>query len=352
MVPRRHVPPPSLNYTPRAALQADKCPAVDALLKQLKTCTRRLQNALASHRTELQVLERLYYKGKNQHRTALFWQRVAEMRRLGERVDEMHMDDVVESLRLSFWGEPSSRTTKIMKGPWTYYPDAKPWLFVLERCSACCMLIDRARERLVGAYESFSLMMQTGAFLQLILVLAAIASRMNMLLSEARTALEVAWSATFKTLQALYPSEAKLVRKHLVGMAEGGTASVPAAPSTSQSRAMSTTLDAAFSALHDEDVGSTLSRTTHPVETMRPPAQTDLSTVVDTETFSLSSELTVNRSIADSKISQSMSTQVSIVTSTALSSSAPKRKKADEEGSKPSKKKKKKRDEIDDIFGF
>lgn len=33
--------------------------------------------------------------------------------------------------------------TKMMKGPWTHYPDAKPLLFVLERCSACCMLIDR-----------------------------------------------------------------------------------------------------------------------------------------------------------------------------------------------------------------
>ena len=33
--------------------------------------------------------------------------------------------------------------TKTMKGPWTHYPDAKPLLFVLERCSACCMLIDR-----------------------------------------------------------------------------------------------------------------------------------------------------------------------------------------------------------------
>ena len=37
------------------------------------------------------MLERLYYKGKNQHRTALFWQRVAEMRKFGERVDEWTM---------------------------------------------------------------------------------------------------------------------------------------------------------------------------------------------------------------------------------------------------------------------
>ena len=110
MAARRLVSPPSANYSPRSSLDATQCTAVDALLKQLKACSRRLQAALTSHRTELQVLERLYYKGKNQHRTALFWQRVAEMRKLGGRLDEMHIDDIVESLRLSFWGEPSTRT--------------------------------------------------------------------------------------------------------------------------------------------------------------------------------------------------------------------------------------------------
>ena len=109
-IPRRHTHPPPLNCLPRATVEAAYTPTIDAVLKQLKSATRRLQAALASHRTELQVLERLYYKGKNQHRTALFWQRVAEMRKYGERVDEMHIDDVVESLRLAFWGDPSSRT--------------------------------------------------------------------------------------------------------------------------------------------------------------------------------------------------------------------------------------------------
>ncbi len=110
MTPRRHVPSPPLNCLPRHSLDSEHHPVIDAALKQLKACSRRLQAALDSHRTELQVLERLYYKGKNQHRTALFWQRVAELRKFGERVDEMHMDEVVENIRLSFWGEPSVRT--------------------------------------------------------------------------------------------------------------------------------------------------------------------------------------------------------------------------------------------------
>ena len=110
MTPRRYVPPPPLRCLQRSLLDPGNGSVMDAVLKQLKACSRRLQAALDSHRTELQILERLYYKGKNQHRTALFWQRIAGLRKFGERVDEMHMDGVVESVRLWFWGEPSART--------------------------------------------------------------------------------------------------------------------------------------------------------------------------------------------------------------------------------------------------
>ena len=128
--------------------------------------------------------------------------------------------------------------TKLLKGPWTHCPDTKSLLFVLERCSACCMLIDRVSHVIrvllyvVEVYalatsshengycvhmseltcrqtwgrqqirnRSFVLMMQTGAFLQLVLTLAAIASRMSLLLTEIRAALEVSWSASHAALQ-------------------------------------------------------------------------------------------------------------------------------------------------------
>jgi hypothetical protein len=57
------------------------------------------------HANEAQVLERLYYKGKNQHRGALFWRRVGETRRYSARLGGIHIDDVVEILRYSFFGE-------------------------------------------------------------------------------------------------------------------------------------------------------------------------------------------------------------------------------------------------------
>lgn len=109
MAPRRFatvLPPLS---SPRASLSSASHSIVDVILKDLKICTRRIQAALSSHRAELQVLEKLYYKGNNQHRTALFWRRVSDIRRCGRRVDEIQLQEVVERLRQSFWGEAAQQ---------------------------------------------------------------------------------------------------------------------------------------------------------------------------------------------------------------------------------------------------
>ena len=105
MAARRVAVPPPISYIPRATLDPGAQSSINSILKQLKSCTRRLQAALASHALELRVLERLYYKGKNQHRPALFWRSVAEIRRYGARVEGMDLYGVVERMRVAFWGE-------------------------------------------------------------------------------------------------------------------------------------------------------------------------------------------------------------------------------------------------------
>lgn len=105
MPARRVALPPPVTYLPKASLDSTALPGINSVLKQLKSCTRRLQAALASHALELRVLERLYYKGKNQHRTALFWRNVSEIRRYGERVEIMDLYGLVERMRIAFWGE-------------------------------------------------------------------------------------------------------------------------------------------------------------------------------------------------------------------------------------------------------
>uniref|UniRef100_A0A5K1K0Y4 Cell surface hydrophobicity-associated protein n=1 Tax=Ganoderma boninense TaxID=34458 RepID=A0A5K1K0Y4_9APHY len=360
MTPPRRVPSPHLSCLQRSSLDPGYHYVVDAVLKQLKACSRRLQTTLDSHRTELQVLERLYYKGKNQHRTALFWQRVAELRKFGERVDEMRMEEVVENLRLSFWGEPSARTKKVLKGPWTHYPDPKFLLFALERCSACCTLIDKAQERSLRAYEPLTLMMQTGAFLQLILALAAIASRTNILLSEVKAALEISWSANYQALQALHPSDVQKVRK-LLQTSEGNISSSSAEPSATTSRPASKPPP---SETLDEDLGVVFNRATpkHALDEISATPKSASSAAVtlhatdeeerlDVTAFSLSSELESSHNRRESSAANP-TVPASIPTVASVPTAAKRKKDKDEAGPTKMVKKRRKRDEIDDIFGF
>lgn len=94
-----------ISCSPRVFLSRCRHSSIDTLLKDLRACSRRLRIALEAHANESQVLERLYYKGKNQHRGALFWRRVAEVRRYSGRLSGIHADNVVEMLRRSFFGE-------------------------------------------------------------------------------------------------------------------------------------------------------------------------------------------------------------------------------------------------------
>ena len=89
----------------RASLDSSKYPPVDVFLKSLKLHARKLSALFAQHATELAVLERLYYLNNNQHRPALFWQRVVEARRYSRRLRSLDVPSLVDGLRRSFHGD-------------------------------------------------------------------------------------------------------------------------------------------------------------------------------------------------------------------------------------------------------
>jgi hypothetical protein len=89
----------------RASLDSSKHPSVDVSLKSLKLHARKLSALFAQHATELAVLERLYYLNNNQHRPALFWQRVVEARRYSRRLRSLDVLSLVDGLRRSFHGD-------------------------------------------------------------------------------------------------------------------------------------------------------------------------------------------------------------------------------------------------------
>jgi len=142
------------------------------------------------HTNESQVLERLYYKGRNQHRGALFWRRVVEVRRYSGRLEGIRIDNVVEILRHSFFGEGAYENPKLIKGSWTHFPDIPSMLFTTERLSACSALVKKMHMRLIDAYRFLTLAMQSGAFLQLILTLIALVSRLGTICLEVLEAIQ------------------------------------------------------------------------------------------------------------------------------------------------------------------
>lgn len=100
---------------PRSTLPARHHSTIDSCLKTLKTAITAfstLEHALAE---EQQILERLYYKGKNQHRSALFWRHVGEMRRVFKRMigsTKFRVSNTLEGVRSSFHERASAELSK------------------------------------------------------------------------------------------------------------------------------------------------------------------------------------------------------------------------------------------------
>ncbi|KAG8220901.1 hypothetical protein J3R82DRAFT_2401 [Butyriboletus roseoflavus] len=186
-----HPSPVTITTVPRSTIAHTYHKEIDAILKDLRLCSRRLKSALGAFKDELRTLERLYYKCKNQHRMALFFKRVPEMRRYGRRLNELDILERVDLLRASFVGLERTSDQKALRSSWSHVPE-KPYVYFLtERLTACSTLVCKMRERLEKAYRHFALAMQTGAFVQHIILFVAISSRMSVLSSELEEALQL-----------------------------------------------------------------------------------------------------------------------------------------------------------------
>ncbi|KAI6167057.1 hypothetical protein EDD17DRAFT_1752396 [Pisolithus thermaeus] len=182
----RDRPTPTITCLPRSSVSIHLQKDVDVLLKELKPCMRHVRATLSSFTDELRTLERLYYKNANQHRTALFFKRILETRRYGQRLIALNISEHVDCLYASFFGLATTLgvNQKPFKGTWTHVPTGTDVSFVLERISVTCKLLDKMCNQLTRAYQHFTLAMQSGAFVQLIVLFSALSSRMSTLLSE------------------------------------------------------------------------------------------------------------------------------------------------------------------------
>ncbi|KAG6337200.1 hypothetical protein ID866_1872 [Astraeus odoratus] len=137
--------PPPITCVPRSTVDPLLHKDVDGLLKDLKFASRRIQTAGVSFVDEMRILERLYYKNKNQHRSAPFFKRMSEIRRYGQRLVELNVWERAELLRTSFFGLTTIAdiNQKATKGAWSFIPDIAHVSFVLERLQSCSVLVNK-----------------------------------------------------------------------------------------------------------------------------------------------------------------------------------------------------------------
>ncbi|KIY50903.1 hypothetical protein FISHEDRAFT_38374 [Fistulina hepatica ATCC 64428] len=194
---------PAATFISRASLPASAYSVIDSLLRDLKTSCRQLQSDLDLFHHELRLLERVYYKGKNQHRPALFWKRVHEVRRYAQRLDEMGLSALLDAMRYSFYGQESPVSVKTLRGAWTCTPNEQTVHHVLERLDAALALLFKGRERLRNAYSVLLVAMQGGAFLHLVLTLVAITCRLDTLTHSLTDVLFNGWTLFHRLYQVL-----------------------------------------------------------------------------------------------------------------------------------------------------
>ncbi|KAI9508268.1 hypothetical protein F5148DRAFT_1284210 [Russula earlei] len=192
----------------RDSLDSSKYPSIDVFLKALKRHSRTLDALFAQHAAELAVLERLHYINNNQHRPALFWQRVVEAQRYSRRLRSLDVLPLVDGFRRSFYGDMTDTSSKLPKGAWTHHPPAPSLKSFLARLRTCIALLDKTCARMRGIYHILTLAMRSGAFLQVVVTLTAIVARLAHLSSVICRALSTLHAECQHLLSNLHPTEA------------------------------------------------------------------------------------------------------------------------------------------------
>ncbi|KAG2150627.1 uncharacterized protein EDB93DRAFT_325767 [Suillus bovinus] len=322
--------PTATSFLERASLDNSLHSTVDGILKDLKAYSRRLQAALASYKDEMQVLERLYYRSKNQHRAALFFKRISEIRRYGWRLLEANMTEDANLLRASFYGATVIQSEKLMRGSWNHIPSRSYVSFITERFKAYSCLILKTSERVREAYYHFSLAMQSGAFIHLIVLFAGLASRMAALSAEMGDCVRDYEAVCDRILSVIDPN-------HKPSFIAGSKTSKTSERLLSrQSGQPAPTIDPD---VPPEDFGSAITRE----ETLDLPSSTpaDARAVMkNAGSIDLQAAVVIEK-VAVATLS---ARKEKIATKRKISSTPA--------GQRQSKKVKEKRDEIDDIFGF
>ncbi|RUS27097.1 hypothetical protein BC938DRAFT_483719 [Jimgerdemannia flammicorona] len=89
---------------------------------------------------EAAVLDRLYYKNKNQHRQAGYWWKLCEVRRLLNRLKEIDLSGLTSNLTRAFYG---GKPLKKAKGPMETIPSREYLTYAMHRMVGAVLIMDK-----------------------------------------------------------------------------------------------------------------------------------------------------------------------------------------------------------------
>ncbi|KAF8319395.1 hypothetical protein DL93DRAFT_2164602 [Clavulina sp. PMI_390] len=220
---------------PRSSLNPGLHSAIDTSLKSLRVSLKPIHTLEQALAEEAQVLGRLYYKSKNQHRSALFWRHVGDMKRLCAKLlgqgKSGRAGTCGEALRAAFFESGSTNkgetTLKAQKRQaWTHLPSGKLIASTLHRLYGLSALLNKAESVFFSAFRySLEQLIQSSTFLPLALTLVAITSRCHALVLEIHNNLESLWSTVQDIAKVL--NCAKPVPKSLPGRSSRSPLGLP-----------------------------------------------------------------------------------------------------------------------------
>jgi len=157
--------------------------AVDSALKDLQRISRRTKEVQDSLLDDLCLLQRLHYKGQNQHRAAIFWKRTQEVRRVLHRVSGYDIVDLVESIARGCHAQKLERR-QLWRTAWTQLPARKYLTACDSLLNSLLLLLSKGVQVCETTYSILVVQMRSAAFLPLILSFSAIVARIRALMAE------------------------------------------------------------------------------------------------------------------------------------------------------------------------
>ncbi|KZS99284.1 hypothetical protein SISNIDRAFT_480845 [Sistotremastrum niveocremeum HHB9708] len=189
----------AFSPTPRSSIDSQNHATVSDSLKSLKAASRQIGDLIALVECEALALQRLYYKGKNQHRISLFWRHVVELKRICKRLSTTNAKYLVDAFRQKFY-EQETNALKAAPSAWNHVPSVEGVILFIQRIHSIHELVVKATRATRTAYISFVQQCQNTAFLALTMTLMSTVSRIDAAMPEYQASLELTWSAARQIL--------------------------------------------------------------------------------------------------------------------------------------------------------